>query len=69
MLDEQKYIINLQIDILKEIMRQDELVFDFKINETDVSKSALIIISKNDFDKGNKNGMEITFEKLNEGLR
>lgn len=69
MLDEQKHIINLQIDILKEIMRQDELVFDFKINETDVSKSALIIISKNDFDKGNKNGMEITFEKLNEGLR
>lgn len=69
MLDEQKHIINLQIDILKEIMRQDELVFDFKINETNVSKSALIIISKNDFDKGNKNGMEITFEKLNEGLR
>ena len=40
MLEEQKKMIELQISILKEIMRQEGLIFGFLIDKKDESKSS-----------------------------
>ena len=56
MLEEQKKMIELQISILKEIMRQEGLIFGFLIDKKDESKSSLAIIPKKNIKKDLKKG-------------
>lgn len=70
MLEEQKKMIELQISILKEIMRQEGLMFGFLIDKKDESKSSLAIIPKKNIKKdlNKSSGIAISLTELNRGL-
>lgn len=70
MLEEQKKMIELQISILKEIMRQEGLIFGFLIDKKDESKSSLAIIPKKNIKKdlNKSSGIAISLTELNRGL-
>ena len=70
MLEEQKKMIELQISILKEVMRQEGLMFGFLIDKKDDSKSSLAIIPKKNIKKDLKKcgGITIPLTELNRGL-
>ena len=70
MLEEQKQLIKLQISILKEIMRQEGLIFGFLIDKKDENKSSLVIIPKKNIKKdlNRSSGITISLTELNGGL-
>ena len=70
MLEEQRKMIELQISILKEIMRQEGLIFGFLIDKKDGNKSSLAIIPKRNIKKdlNKSSGIAISLTELNRGL-
>ncbi len=67
--EEQKEYINFHLNILKGALRKEKLCFAFAINKTDFNKSSLAIVDKDILlETGKVDGIQVSLEKLNEGL-
>lgn len=66
--DEQKEYISLHLDILKKALKDEGLCFAFLVDKKDFNKSSLAIVDVKRVQSGNVDGIEISLEKLNEGL-
>lgn len=68
MSEEQKQYISLHIDILKKALKDEGLCFAFLIDNRDFDKSCLAIADVESIRNRKFDGMEISLEKLNDGL-
>ena len=65
---EQKQLIQMQMNVLKETMRKEKLVFAIAVNKEDIDKSTLAFVDKESLARGERMGIMISLEELNRGL-
>ena len=68
MSNEQNEYISLHIDILKKALKDEGLCFAFLVDKKDFNKSSLAIVDVKSVQSEKVDGIEISLEKLNEGL-
>ena len=69
MTDEVKQSINIYIDILRKLMKEEGLCFAFNIDKENFDNSSLVILNaKKYIDTGNLEGFQISLEELNKDL-
>lgn len=65
---EQKEYISLHLELLKKALKDEGLCFAFLVDKKDFNKSSLAIVDVKSVQSEKVNGIEISLEKLNEGL-
>lgn len=65
---EQKQLIQMHFNILRQMMEKEGLVFGIVVNKKDYDNSALAIMDKNSAIGGNFSGISINLKDLNRGL-
>lgn len=65
---EQKEYISLHLELLKKALKDEGLCFAFLVDKKDFNKSSLAIVDVKSVQNGKVDGIEISLEKLNEGL-
>lgn len=68
MKDETKEFIQMHVSILKEAMKTENIIIGFAVDNNDVDNSKLCFLDKEEFEKGNKDGIMISLSELNRGL-
>ncbi len=65
---EQKEYISLHLELLKKALKDEGLCFAFLVDKKDFNKSSLAIVDVKSVQSEKVDGIEISLEKLNEGL-
>lgn len=68
MTEDTKQYIQLHLTMLKEAMKQENLIFGIAVDKKDVNNSRLCFIDKEQYFKGKKDGITISLEELNRDL-
>ena len=69
MTDETKQLIGLQLSVLKQTMKEDGVIFGFAVDKSDVNKSSLCFMDKEQYLKnGKNNGFSVSLTELNRDL-
>ena len=65
---DQKQLIQMQFDLLRQTMKKEGLVFKVLTNREDADKFSLAIIDRDSLARGENVGIVIGLEELNRGL-
>ena len=69
MTEETKQLIGLQLSVLKQTMKEDGVIFGFAVDKSDVNKSRLCFMDKEQYLKnGKNNGFSVSLTELNRDL-
>lgn len=69
MTDETKQLLQIQLSILKQTMKDNGVIFAFAIDKTDMDKSSLYFMNKESYLANSKrDGFSVSLTELNKGL-
>ena len=69
MTDETKELLQIQLSMLKQTMKEDGVIFGFAVDKSDVNKSSLCFMDKEQYLKnGKNNGFSVSLTELNRDL-
>ena len=69
MTDETKELLQIQLSMLKQTMKDKGGIFAFSVDKTDVNNSSLYFMDKEQFlANGKKDGFGVSLTELNKGL-
>ena len=69
MTDETKQLLEIQLSMLKQTMKDRGVMFAFAINKSDIDNSSLYFMDKESyFANGKKDGFSVSLTELNKGL-
>ena len=60
--------IDFALNFLKNIMREENLIFGIMVNKKDINNSKIVFIEKESIGKGKCNACSVTLTELNDGL-
>ena len=68
MTGDQKELIQMHVNLLRETMRKEGLVFGIVVNRNDYDKSSIAIMDRDSAQEGSYKGISISLKDLNRGL-
>lgn len=69
MTDETKELLQIQLSMLKQTMKDKGVIFAFAVDKTDVNNSSLYFMDKEQYlANGKKDGFGVSLTELNKGL-
>lgn len=69
MTDETKQLLQIQLSMLKQTMKDNGVIFAFAIDKTDIDKSSLCFMDKEQYlANGENDGFSVSLTELNKGL-
>ena len=69
MTDETKQLLQIQLSMLKQTMKDNGVMFAFAIDKKDIDKSSLCFMDKEPyFANGKNDGFSVSLTELNKGL-
>lgn len=69
MKDETKQLIHLQLSILKQTMKENDMMFAFVVDKEDINGSSLAFLDRKEyFENGKKDGFSVSLTELNREL-
>lgn len=68
MTTDQKELIQLQFQMLKQTMKKEGLIFGILVDKSNIDNSSIVIMERSAFIEGEQNGLSISLASLNRGL-
>lgn len=65
---EKEIFVNLHLQILKQAMKEEGLIFGIVVDKNDLNNSKLAFVDKNKLAAGITDGITVSITDLNEGL-